>query len=575
MGLPGFFAYIYKNFKSRLLLKRLPNGCDHLYIDANCLFHPQCTAIKEAFPDLTVDKLEEKMIQRIKNYLTYLFNFADANRSNVTCVDGVAPIAKQGQQRKRRFKAVDEVVIRDNIKRKHNKTINNQWSSTAISTGSVFMEKLHQELLDYFKNKKSKGKHIYSSYHTAGEGEHSALQHIKANIKEGDTVVIYGLDADLIFLAMTSGIENIYLLREAVNFGIKAEKDELYDPVEDVAEDLIYVPIKELKSAFNDQIWYLINQKHNINVKLSSSTSFSNDIVVIAFMLGNDFLPHFPSININKGGMDSIIDAYIECLAECNCLLTSIVNKKLEINQVFLNLLIERMGNKEERFFREGLPYYQNQMSRRSCPAQDDYSKEVWRLDNLKSFKIHDPVKLGTDSAEEYKFRYYEHHFGVSAHQQEFIDKLVELYLEGIMWVGRYYFESCPDWKWQFPFDNGPFISDVSAYLKRHNNYNINDIVFNLNEPIDPMTQLVAILPPASANLLPESYRSLVLDDNSPIIDMFPSKTELDMLHKDLYWQCIPKLPFLDIDRVIEATAGKKLTKEEKKRNIVCDNFTF
>lgn len=592
MGLPGMMSYLLKNYKKKILLKQMDlqthPQVDHFYVDANCLFHPECQKIKEHYIDLPPDELEKKMFKRIKNYLTFLYKYVDAKQTVGTMVDGVCPLAKMSQQRKRRFKAIDDTKIRNDLKKKHGKTVNENWSNTVITPGTEFMEKLHVELLEFFKGIQIKessnphSTHIYSSYHTPGEGEHSILQHIKQNVKPTDTVVIYGLDADLIFLAMTSGIENIYLLREAFHFGPNVdtkEKEESYDPVEDVAQELIYVSIQGIKSAFNDQIVHLASQKfaqrNNIYFDFPETTDFSNDLIVICFLLGNDFLPHFPSINIYKGGLDSIIDAYIETIYETKSLLIDLQTETFQINQNVFNTLCEKMGQKEHNFFTNGLSHYENIKNKKRCMAHDDYSKDLWNLENLKIFKIKDPILLGHGSIDDWKFRYYEHYFGVVEHQQEFINELIKLYLEGIVWVAKYYFESCPAWRWHYPYDHSPFISDIAEYLFRTKT-NINNIKFNLDKPVEPMTQLLTVLPPASSNLLANSYKKYVMSDLSPIIDLYPIKTKLDMLYKDQFWQCIPKLPSMDIDRVELAISAKEcLTDSEQIRNTMLDNFVF
>lgn len=575
MGVPSFFSWLIRHFKGKIILKQIDGECDHFLIDANCLFHPECMTIKDHFPNIPINSLESKMIERIKNYLTYLYNYTNSKKTNGTFVDGPAPVAKMVQQRKRRFKAIDDTLARNEIKKKHKKPISSGWNNTVITPGTQFMEKLHIELLNFFSKQKSTSTHVYSSYHSNFEGEHKLLQYIKSTVKPDEIVVIYGLDADLIFLAMTSGIENIYLLRESVQLGMKSEKDELYDPIEDVGQELMYVSIKNLKLAFNQQIWHLVESKTHLNIRFDESADFSNDLVVVCFLLGNDFLPHFPSLSIAKGGMDTVIDAYVECLGESTILMTKIVDGKLEINNVFFGLLIEKLGQREENFFREGLPYYKNQLDRRKCQLPDDYSKDIWRLDNLKTVKIHDPIKLGVGDQDVWKFNYYQHHFGASEHQKECIDELVQLYLEGISWTAKYYFEECPDLYWQYPFDHAPFLSDISEYIRK-TNFDINTVIFTKKKyVVTPMIQLLAVLPPASCDTLAVSYKKLVMDNSSEIIDMFPKKTCIDYLHKDQYWQCIPKLPMFNIDRIINATKGKKLTKDEKNRNIICDSFIF
>jgi 5'-3' exonuclease len=183
MGVPSFFAWLLRNFKKKILLKKLDMECDYFFVDANCLFHPECNKIKDEFPNIDIMLLEKKMNLRIKDYLTYLFNYVDAKQINGTFVDGPAPLTKMAQQRKRRYKSIEDSIIRNKIKNKYKKNINNNWNNTVITPGTTFMENLHQELLIYFKNIKTKGKHIYSSYHSCGEGEHKLLQELRKMTK--------------------------------------------------------------------------------------------------------------------------------------------------------------------------------------------------------------------------------------------------------------------------------------------------------------------------------------------------------------------------------------------------------
>lgn len=572
MGVPAFFSWILRNFKNKILMKQI-SSCNHFYIDANCALHPECNKIKDYYNDITVDELEKKMFKRVINYLSYLENYANPSKSMMTSVDGVAPLAKMIQQRKRRFKAIDDAKMRDDIKRKYGKSVNDIWHNTTITPSTEFMERLHNELFKFFKNKKSKIKHIYSSYKTVNEGEHKILQHIKKNVPKNETVVIYGLDADLIMLAMASGNDNVYLLRESVHLGFKKEEMELFDPVEDVAQDLIYVSIRELKSALNQQIWELIDKRSDLMVRISRTVDFTNDFILISFLLGNDFLPHLQSVDIYNGGLDDLLYAYVECLSVTGETLTSIEKNKIVINHDMFVILLEKLASYEDYYFTRTLPRHIEMNKKKKCFAQDDYAKELWNLDNMKNIRSSDPVMLGIGMPSEYKFRYYEHYFGVCEHQEKFIEQLVDLYLEGIMWNSKYYFEECTDFKWFFPFDHAPFLSDIARYAKKCKN--INSFTFGENCPVTPMIQLISVLPPSCSHLLPKSYRNLVESCDSPIIDLFPVETELDTLYKDQYWKCIPKLPVIDIDRIIKAAKNKKLTDKEIIRNTICDDFIF
>src|SRR5204862_360440 len=164
-------------------------------------------------------------------------------------------------------------------------------------------------------------------------------------------------------------------------FGIHTIPDELYDPVEDVKQDLIFVSIEQTKKAYNEQIDGLI-----------------------------------------RGSIDNYRD--MDMIAEESLL---ILNKFME---------------------------------------NADYS-----LDFIMACFL-----LGKGHISEWKFRYYEHHYGAIEHQQELVGNMSYLYLESVMWVAKYYFEKCPDWSWEYVYTHAPFISDVVNYMESAKEFNINDI---------------------------------------------------------------------------------------------------
>ena len=592
MGVPGFFAWILKNFKKHILTKAI-GKVDYLYIDANCLIHPECFKILEALPEETdVEKLENMMFARIINYLNYIEQFVNPAELMYIAVDGSAPLAKIGQQRKRRFRSIDDVHARNIVKRKHGRSINDCWTNTVITPGTDFMERLHNRLLEHYqarkKTQKSKIEYIYSSYHTAGEGEHKILQHMRenrSNLNDGKKIVVYGLDADLIFLTMASNEQNIYLLREQFHLGgvLKKHDDELYDPVSDVAQELMYVSIKETKKAYNQQLLQIISTTQvpseylsNKNCLLNDpSVNFTDDLIFICFLLGNDFLPHFPSIYIHNDGMDMIINCYIQCVIETNKLLVQRnEDKSITIDHVFLIILFDMLGRIEYGYFRESFPRHLKSNWSRSCNMHDEYSRDMWALENLRDINVPDVVGLGIGEESEWKFRYYDHYFHTSEHQEDFIKVIAEEYLTGIAWVAKYYFQKCPDWRWQYPFEYAPFISDIAKYLI-DTKCDINKIKFVNNEPIPIMSQLLSVLPPQCSDLLPKTYKDLVTNPVSDIIDMFPKKIKLDMLYKFQHWQCTPLIPYLDIDRVLLATGKKKMTTDEKLRSKMLEDLEF
>lgn len=598
MGVPGFFAWILTEFKKWIIMTHLDVRPEYFYIDANCLFHPECFKVLDGAHDITdLNKLEKMMFKRIINYLDYLEGVVNPSKMMYIAVDGVAPLAKIGQQRKRRFKSVIDNKLRNEIKLKHNVRFNNMWSNTTISPGTEFMEKLHKKIYNHYsqKSKNSKIKYIYSSYHSPGEGEHKLLQHIKHNTVQTDNIVIYGLDADLLFLSLASKRNRIYLLREESQISGQTKKEPLYDIVEDVVQDLIFVSISGLKESYNKKIRSMLkksyeykgmndkadeldyfdgNKESSDKTNIINTIDYSVDLIFMCFLLGNDFLPHFPSIDINKGGLNQIITAYIDCSTDINSLLINLSeNDEIEINNVFLLRMIFLLSNNEEKYFKETLPKALEKSQLKRCYVSGDCARDIWNLENMKTFEVEDPVGLGFGEANEWKYRYYEHYFFASEHQELMIESLVKLYLEGVMWVAKYYFDKCPDWQWHYPYNNAPFISDLARYGNLINL--INDIKF-VNRPNIPIiTQLLSVLPPQCNNILPPTYANLMTNSDSPILDLFPTHVKLDMLYKDLYWKCEPKLPLFDVDRVLEQSLNLKLSYEEHERSIILDEFEF
>jgi 5'-3' exoribonuclease 1 len=549
MGIPGFFAWLINKYdKKNFIIESFDKKINNLYIDANCLFHPQCfKVLEENKMENNMEKLEKDMRDRIIEYIAYLIKYTNPQQLIYISVDGVAPLAKINQQRYRRYKTWDDTDIRNKIKKKYNMCATN-WSNMVITPGTIFMELLHKEIINFINiNKDKYPKIIYSSYHTPGEGEHKILQHMKK--ENNDKIVIYGLDADLFFLSFASKIDNIYLLREESEFKKTGMRNKF--------DKLVYISIDNIKNFFNK---YIKERLIDINLE---SIDFNGDIIFICYFLGNDFLPHLPSINIKKNGLDVIMDAYIVCF---NKFKTNLINK--EINMLFLTKFIKILANIENKYFKLVI----DKKKEKKPNFTNDYEEEIFKLDNLK-FEIDNPIKLGYDKEYLWKYRYYEHYFYIS-HNMELIDEICNEYVQGIMWVLNYYFMQCDDWMWFYSYSHAPFLSDIYNYIIKFN-VNLNNIVFKKTNFITPFIQLLAVIPPNNNIIIPESYRYKMTDSSSDIIDLFPLGIEQDMIYKDQSWNCIPIIPYLDIDRIIYSVKNIKIINKENIRNIIFDDLIF
>lgn len=593
MGVPGYFIDLIKRYphiirkfiSSQKTGKKIqPYG---LYIDGNCGIHPKCFEVidiinnDDSIDSITDEELEELMFIRIIDYFDYLIQYTFPSTEVHIDIDGVAPRAKISQQRKRRFGYAND--YRKIISKKHGKTKKIDWSNIVVTPGTDFMLRLKDRLENYYKYEhfkkypKATYKIVISSYCIPGEGEHKILQHIKKETNTTLPLVIYGLDADLVFLALAASVNSdrsMYLLREADQFSRVINEDH-----SDVTVDMLYVDIKELENSINKkfQTTYMTIVNGDTLFDSNSSddeyeyeyeigeTSFTMDYIFICYLLGNDFLPHLPSIDIKMNGMNYVINAYMNTLCEYNSVMMSYDdNSKLIIDVNFLRDFIIKLGDIEEEFFQtdlvENIDYHEG----KRCYKTDPYEKDIWLVENLKCtvdcfgnlkrLKLRDPVRLGQGKEDEWKHRYYKHYFHTDSRYEDFANKLSHNYIEGLFWVAKYYFEECTDWRWQYNYSHAPFLSDIVAYIKSVDLNKINEKVRSVTQsPVDIYSQLVSVIPNKYCHILPENLRHLTGSISSPIIDMYPIDYKLDMIYKTVLYKCIPDIPNLNLHRIEKA----------------------
>ena len=594
MGVPGFFIWLIKKYKN-IITYKLDNNIDILYLDANCLVHPQTQKVLKKIKNWeNKDYIEEKMLDEIELYIDYLVNSVNPTKMLYIAIDGVAPCAKIKHQRMRRFKSIKYRDQVNSLKKKHGIKLDKKWDNASITPGTEFMMKITNRILKIVnENKYGNLKIIFSSGGTPGEGEHKILQHIN-KLPDNNNIVIYGLDADLIFLAMASHKNNIYLLREVQHFGknsikkntnlVKSSTDDSTDESSDDSseeepmEELNYLDIDILRNRLYEEITNKI--KININ---PSIYNIINDFIFISYFIGNDFLPNIPSIDIKTKGLDILLEAYINTLNLLNVdkntlnllnvdkntnlnhfLLVN--NKNVTINNIFLKTFLQYLSVKEEDYFKNN---YRRPNRNRRCFVDDPFEKDKFNLDNLQ-FYIKDPIKLGKDTPELWKKRYYKHYFNID--NTEDVYNICKKYLEGVLWTSRYYLDECCSWEWYYPYTHAPMISDLYNFYINNTDFT-DEIIFKKSKPLDPFIQLLSVLHPSCNYLLPQKLRYLMINNKSPIIDLYPYRFTEDLIGKNMLWKAIPILPNLDIQRIKKNVKYKYIDSKDMDRNKKIDIF--
>jgi len=419
--------------------------------------------------------------------------------------DGVAPVAKLNQQRERRFKSAYTKQLSQQLQ-----LSNESWDTTNITPGTVFMAELNKQLHFYYDNKENI---VLTTSNEKGEGEHKIFEYIRNHPHTwNQTNVIYGLDADLIMLALNhSHINpNIYLLRESPHFvnqfteELKPNELYLFD-IQDFADKLVI----ELESTAT-------NKKRIIK-----------DYIFLCFFLGNDFLPHFPSLNIRTTGIYTLLEHYKECLLSQGLFLT---NEEIEWKNV--SLFFTKLQIKEKDLIVEELvkrDMLEWKMKSRNQPTFKKF-ENIPILDRTIEKEI-DPRKIN------FQEKYYQHLFTMNITSKE---QICQNYLEGLEWTFHYYQSGCKNWRWKYDYSYPPLIEDLIQFIPTEQKI----FVQENQESISTMVQLCYVIPKTSLNLLPtQVYKKI--DKN-----IYTQECVFKWAFCKYFWECHVLLPEVDIDEL-------------------------
>jgi 5'-3' exonuclease len=543
MGVPGLFAYLWKKYKKTNFVftkSKIPesdvdiiNNIECLLIDMNCMIHPICfETLRELDPTKKIDqaRLENKMIANIIIYLEKMIANVQPTKCVYIAIDGVCPVSKMCQQRLRRNKHISDTEVFNNIRKKYNKPIPYYWCNSSITPGTLFMQKITNKLIEWAS--KSKIEIIFSSATVAGEGEHKILQYIRNNTTY-TRYVIYGLDADLIFLMLATQSDTVYLMREANAMDSK-EKDK---------NIINFVSIKTMKQCIMDSITQLIDKDMHI---LLNKNRIIDDFIFICCLLGNDFIPHLPSLDIYDSAIDDILRIYIDTVIHDDIKYMVDRNNPHYIdNDIFYKFLVKLASGEEQTL----ILLYNKKQYHHQCLSQEPFDIEMHRIENM-MFKVKDDVKLGSDTHMLWRERYYKHYYNTQPDENdEFSAKMTHHYMLGLKWIIMYYLDKCPSWDWYYPYLNGPLLIDMVRNPDVIKNV-FTKMVFILSKPLSPFEQLLTVLPKESSYLLPKELRKIMTNIHGSASHLYPTKFELDMIGKKKYWMCNPILPNLEINLI-------------------------
>ena len=595
------------------------------------------------------------------------------------------------------------------------------WDTNVITPGTPFMFLLARSVRYWVQWKLNTDpaweqlEVVISDASVPGEGEHKIMQFIRSQRSDPEydpntKHVMYGLDADLIMLALATHEPYFRVLREDVFLrDAKAKTCKLCGRQGHYAENC-QGNTKEKAGDFDEKgtteevkpyIWLHVSilREYLAAEMFVPGQPFRFDLeralddwVFMCFFVGNDFLPHLPSLDIHEDGIDKLIaiwrdnipvmGGYLTCdgtvdLARAQCILQGLskqedaifrrrkeVDDKRERNQKRRKQedeVRDQARESREAKRRRSDPDYSiggsnapikgnsdnraptsvpmNLIPASSIDVQIDYNMIVNRgaVDRANAANksaaaamkaqmlakagkgVETPVKEGStvgetegvqtppsalgkrkaDLIEEssnietpgtpvepnrpkfntadpddappdtvrlweagYADRYYEQKFHVSPNDIEFRHKVARSYVEGLCWVLAYYLQGCPSWTWYYPYHYAPFAADFVDLDKL-------SVRFEKGTPFKPYEQLMGVFPASSKHAIPESFHSLMTDEDSEIVDFYPEEFDLDLNGKKQSWKAVVLLPFIDEKRLLDAMGSRYplLSAEEHARN--------
>lgn len=518
---------------------------DNLYLDSNPFLHEarqyvynygQNKKVTDDFRHLSPKQKQLKVFELYFDSLRYTSKIVAPKKILYIAIDGPAPLAKQAQQRQRRFAAAAE-------RKAGGKGVEDDGKdSNEITPGTLFMLELtkyiHTEIRKEMNKPDSPWREIeiiFSPATVPGEGEHKVLDHIRANknAKE-ESHCIFGPDGDLIMLTLAAHVPKMFLLRaDQYNPGF-------YD----------YLDMGIVRRALVEALF----QGPGYTSHKRSLDDVTNDFIVLGFFVGNDFLPKIQMFMYLEDGLELMISTYASISAGGT---KNVLSKDGRIDHQGFSRFVEELARREHGYIldqatpkadRQGKflePKFTNHTLLKhvkELPTTPGKTKKVF---DLQGYRVDYYAKAGIDCT-------------AYVDGDDQVRKICLDYLRAIAWVYQYYIIGLPSWRDFYAWHYAPLMYDLVQVMRDATPEELDYIYkFNMEKkgaPL-PFVQLLSVLPPASATLLPVPFRKLLCSAESPLVKLgyYPDSFKTDLEGKTKEHMGVVLLPFVDINEIEKA----------------------
>ena len=452
-------------------------------------------------------KWEAELCEGIATYMEELIELEGPTKGAYISCDGAVCAAKRRQQRLRRFKGPWAAAMEAQVT---GIPLASGWDQNALTPGSAFMTQLGSVLTDAGSTlqKRLGISVIVSTTKEAGEGEHKLMAHMR--LVKPVSCTIYGLDADLILLAMLLGVDTgatVRLMREAQEF--------------------------EGGGSGSGSGWRSLDVSGLAAAMIPAvSAGKLRDFVATMTLLGNDFLPRSLTHTVRDDGIPELIAALQRDVWTPGL---RIVGEDGSLQRQGLAAILQTWAANEERDLvvaalsaRKASRYPPGIGANPEETAIKEWNAQPARWATVcKLLDARDPNRL----AHGWKAIYESWHPGSAA-----------AYMQGVAWVWDYYSGRAVDQGWYFDEHLPPRWESVAAFLLGAKASILLPPPVIYPTPLPDWLHLLAVLPADSvARLLPASVARRM----ATALWYWPSSWSVFDIGKTQLWECEPMIPII------------------------------
>jgi len=534
MGIPSFYRHLCRRFPHLIKKGAGDQQPEWLALDFNCaMYHVlRDYGAKKPYASVNHKAWETGLCEAIAAYMREIVTVAQPRAGVYVSCDGVVCAAKRKQQRLRRFKgpwvasleasvrstASLEASVKKSVAAPTQQTepcdtqsfdSNRTWDQNALTPGSAFMGQLGVILTAAGVRLASEtGLSVtVSTTDEPGEGEHKLLRHLRA--VRPASCAIYGLDADLILLAMLLWADTgaqVRLLREA----------------------------QEFEKGGQHGAWRTLNITGLASVMIPSvSAAKVREFVAAMSLLGNDFLPRSLTRTVRDDGIPKLLATLNEQVWAANK--PPLVGADGNIQRAGLAALIGSWAATEEG---DMLAAAQEAHLASLQPAgigatPEETALREWnaspaRWANLTRLLTPDRRSLIPGWRDVYKRTW---HAGSPTN-----------YAAGVAWVWDYYSGRAIDHGWVHYEHLPPLWSDLHATLTATAEQTVSPPPIQHGTPLPAWVHLLSVLPAISVGRLLPANRWRAMEENPWY---WPASWSLFDIGRTQMWECEPVIPIV------------------------------